>query len=1452
MLKAKFNNFIVCLLIFTLVFTPGLQVAADDQPQDSASSTEEGEKREIAPIEIDYAVTNQDRESVLLTFTGDSNDEAQTLLVYNREAEEFEGVITDVEEDGEVVFEWDLHVTPFPDEEESSERVKLEDGNYEVILAVMAEEKELKVTHLQNFVLHSERPVVVLPDAEGENNYELQTNEFTGVVESALHSLFSNEEGSRAVEAEFEVLNGDEVLESGTLDLKENGEFTIDSVFPEGESVLVIHGSDLAGNKFSEELKLFRTDEEQAAEQQASEEITDEETPSSEADSEKEQETNAKDVSGDKESEDKKSEDKKSEEESGAELFTAQTSSDSDHETALTGEKVRRLKLNLTELGFGNFPSDPSGNYGPVTEGVIKEFQEHYGLPADGEADEAILALTDEMVETGFYDGAAGDHIVTLKQQLTALGFGNFPSSPSNRYGPVTMGVVSDFQETEGLPVTGIADTAVLDRLNNLLDGEYYDGAEGNYVVVLKENLTKLGFGSFPENPSQRYGPVTMGVVGDFQEFYGLPVTGLADDSTLAEIDALLALGYFDGAAGDYIQELKIQLTKLEYGNFPTSPSNRYGPVTMGVVEEFQAANGLPANGIVTEETLTKIEALLSPPYESGDRHYYIQLMKQDLTALGFGNFPSTPSYAYGSVTSGVVKEFQKAYGLDATGVADEETLTMIQELLDADVAVIKAELQKLGYGNFGENPSNAYDRALREALEEFQTFYGLEVSGAPDEATIAEIEKHISFGYYDGAVSSDIRDLKLQLTKLEYGNFPSDPSRNYGPVTMGVVEEFQSDQGLPANGIVTEATLEKIYSLLAPPYQSGDRHVYIQTMKMDLTELGFGNFPSSPSYAYGSVTSGVVKEFQEAFGLDVTGIADEETLKVISDLLDGGEETAALKSNLTKLGYSGFGDSPSHVYDRALRDTVAEFQAFYGLSETGTVNEATLTTIDNLISFGYYDGASSDEIRELKIQLTKLDYGNFPDDPSRNYGPVTMGVVEEFQADHRIPANGLVTEETLEKIESLLTPPFKPGDRNVYIQEMKMNLSTLGFGSFPSNPSYAYDSDTADVVKEFQEVFGLEATGIADQETLELIADRAENITQIIYSSYNITLDEMVRLQSHRGPRTDLYSERVAYVVTDYIDVNSDGDKGTVTASSLNVRFEPNTRVTRVGTLSEGAEVRILGTHQDTAPGINREWYAIEFNHGQHWQFAQVPDLERYIDPDRFSRDPDERDMFQFLVLSEASGVSAEYLDEQLAGRGILDGQGKAFQEAGRTKQVNEFYLLSHAILETGHGTSALSNGSIEVGQISENKWLSVQPVRDGSGHRYIIAERNGSTWYEEEVDSYDTSGLDMKAVYNMFGIRAVDASPYTRGSIHAYNEGWTTPEKAIIGGAQFIANDYVHHETYQQDTLYKMRWNPGLPGFHQYATDIGWAIKQTSIMFNHYQKLDYLTRTFDIPDYK
>src|SRR5699024_10769778 len=511
------------------------------------------------------------------------------------------------------------------------------------------------------------------------------------------------------------------------------------------------------------------------------------------------------------------------------------------------------------------------------------------------------------------------------------------------------------------------------------------------------------------------------------------------EDQVQAQLSPMSSTLLKPGVKNKAVVQLKKDLKKLGYGNFPANPSNVYGTVTANVVKDFQRANGLAVDGIAGSATLNLIESLLNSNLTTAQ---VIQL-KKDLRALGFGSFPSNPSSVYGNVTKKVVKEFQAYAKLKQTGVADTQTLKKIKQVLnppyrngDQGVAItkLKKDLRKLGYGNFPASPSNVYGTVTANVVKSFQRDNGLAADGIAGKDTLNQIESLLTFNLS----SSQIIQLKKDLRALGFGNFPANPSGVYGNVTKKVVKEFQAYAKLKQTGVADTQTLNKIKQVLNPPYRNGDQGVAVTKLKKDLRKLSYGNFPANPSNVYGTVTANVVKDFQRANGLTADGVAGQKTLDTIDNLLTFNmteKEVIQLKKDLRALGFGNFPKNPTGVYGDVTKRVVKQFQAYAKLEQTGMADSKTLNKIKQVLNPPYRNGDQGEAVTKLKKDLRKLGYGNFPANPSNVYGTVTANVVKSFQRANGLTADGIAGKDTLNKIKSLLAKPSLSGKKiKIYI----------------------------------------------------------------------------------------------------------------------------------------------------------------------------------------------------------------------------------------------------------------------------------------------------------------------------------------------------------------------------------------------------------------------------------
>ncbi|WP_440897979.1 peptidoglycan-binding protein [Amphibacillus sp. Q70] len=763
-------------------------------------------------------------------------------------------------------------------------------------------------------------------------------------------------------------------------------------------------------------------------------------------------------------------------------------SNDAITEDEESNERVIELRNKLSTLGFPT-TDQPEDHYGEHTEQTVTDFQNYYGLESSSEI-ETILDQLNSILNTPFKQGGKDDKVIELKENLVALGFGEFVFNIN--YGSKTAEVVEAFQEYYGLKVNGIADDPTWDKLTSILDTPLRRGGRDESVTQLKRDLVTLGFGDF--NFNQTYGSTTEATVKEFQIFYDLKAHGVVDSFTQDKMDELLDNPMQRGDYRKDVVTLKEKLAKLGF-IVSSNPTPQYGSATERNVREFQEYYGLKdVTGTADSQTLEKLDELVSTPLQRGGRHEDVIQLKEDLVALGFGSFNFNQSY--GSTTEATVKEFQEYYGLRVNGMADERTLDKLDSILDTplkrggrdeSVTQLKRNLVTLGFGNFNFNQT--YGSTTEATVKEFQTFYDLKAHGVVDHFTQDKLDELLNNPMQRGDYRKDVIMMKEKLAKLGFV-VSSNPTPQYGPATERNVREFQEYFGLEdVTGIADSDTLEKLDEILSTPLQRGGRHEDVIQLKEDLVALGFGSFNFNQSY--GSTTEATVKEFQTYYGLRVNGIADERTLAELENVLNSPlrqgqvhDDVIELKENLVTLGFGKFNFNRN--YGSTTAATVRKFQAFYELRENGIVDGPTQAMLDKLISTPMQRGDYRKDVIMMKEKLAELGFV-ISSNPTPQYGPATERNVREFQEYFGLEdVTGIADSDTLEKLDEILSTPLQRGGRHEDVIQLKEDLVALGFGSFNFNQSYG--STTEATVEEFQAYYGLRVNGIADPRTLDEI----------------------------------------------------------------------------------------------------------------------------------------------------------------------------------------------------------------------------------------------------------------------------------------------------------------------------------------------------------------------------
>ena len=211
---------------------------------------------------------------------------------------------------------------------------------------------------------------------------------------------------------------------------------------------------------------------------------------------------------------------------------------------------------------------------------------------------------------------------------------------------------------------------------------------------------------------------------------------------------------------------------------------------------------------------------------KTGDTGEMVDALQARLVEIGY---LTAASGTYDQATSDAVLAVQANYGLDETGIADDETQEVIfgscylpLKLGDTGAHVSALQLKLKENSLYSGDINGTYDQTTAQAVSIFQQLYSMEVTGEADVQTLAELNSDLSereifaqpaatpkppitvytetvkyprkLAY--GSKGADVQKVQERLKELGYFTYKK-TTTGYFKNTQAAVKAFQKNNGL-------------------------------------------------------------------------------------------------------------------------------------------------------------------------------------------------------------------------------------------------------------------------------------------------------------------------------------------------------------------------------------------------------------------------------------------------------------------------------------------------------------------------------------------------------------------------------------------------------------------------------------------------------------------------------
>ena len=159
----------------------------------------------------------------------------------------------------------------------------------------------------------------------------------------------------------------------------------------------------------------------------------------------------------------------------------------------------------------------------------------------------------------------------------------------------------------------------------------------------------------------------------------GVPLNRVASGGIALAVGCLLCFSA-PAAAGPKVAAVQVALKRL--GLYNATVDGVRGPVTKAAIVRFQRRRGLPVDGVVGPQTRRAFGKRGRPVFgtrtmKRGDRGWDVAAMQYILARRGYP--PGAIDAVFGPMTDVALRNFQRAFGLSADGVAGPVTIAALR-----------------------------------------------------------------------------------------------------------------------------------------------------------------------------------------------------------------------------------------------------------------------------------------------------------------------------------------------------------------------------------------------------------------------------------------------------------------------------------------------------------------------------------------------------------------------------------------------------------------------------------------------------------------------------------------------------------------------------------------------------------------------------------------------------